>query len=206
VNDSAQRIAGARLDVSGLPTYGYSHRSLMWWGTFGMMLIEATVFALAVFTYFYVRTRVPEWPPGVAPPDLKWGTVNTVIMLASVIPNYFTKRAAERENVMQVRIGMIVCVVFSLAFLGVRVLEFQSLNCRWDTNAYGSAVWMLLGLHTFHLVTDAVDSIVLTALMFKRELEGKFFVDISESAMYWYFVVFAWVPIYAVIYLASRSL
>ena len=39
------------LDVSGLPTYAYGHRSLMWWGTFGMILIESTVFALAVGTW-----------------------------------------------------------------------------------------------------------------------------------------------------------
>jgi cytochrome c oxidase subunit I+III len=29
-------------------------------------------------------------------------------------------------------------------------------------------------------------------------------VDASENAMYWYFVVIAWLPIYAVIYLAPR--
>ena len=45
------------LDVSGLPTYAYGNRSLMWWGTLGMILIESTVFALAIVTYFYLRER-----------------------------------------------------------------------------------------------------------------------------------------------------
>ena len=34
------------------------------------------------------------------------------------------------------------------------------LNTRWDSDAYGSAVWMLMGLHTTHLVTEAYDSLV----------------------------------------------
>jgi cytochrome c oxidase subunit I+III len=35
-------------------------------------------------------------------------------------------------------------------------------------------------------------------------MEGKRFVDVSENAVYWYFVVLSWLPIYAVIYGAPR--
>ena len=30
---------GDALDVAELPSYGFGHRSLMWWGTAGMMAI-----------------------------------------------------------------------------------------------------------------------------------------------------------------------
>jgi heme/copper-type cytochrome/quinol oxidase subunit 3 len=65
-------------------------------------------------------------------------------------------------------------------------------------------VWMLLALHTTHLVTDTIDTTVLAVLMFTGPLEGKRFVDVSENAMYWYFVVGSWLPIYAVIYWGAR--
>jgi cytochrome c oxidase subunit III len=196
----------ARIDASTLPSYAFGHRGLMWWGTAGVMVIEGTVFALATITYFYLRTRVSEWPPGAAPPELMWGTLNLLILLASMIPNHWTKRAAERENLRQVRLGLLVCLAFAVAFLIVRIVEFRALNVSWDTNAYGSAVWMLLGLHTVHLLTDFIDSVVLAVLMFTGPLEGKRFVDVSENGMYWYFVVLSWIPIYAVIYLAPRAL
>ncbi|WP_235516603.1 cytochrome c oxidase subunit 3 family protein [Caballeronia cordobensis] len=53
------------LNVRPLPTFAFSHRSLMWWNTTGLMLIEGTVFAIAVMMYFYLRTRAPpgRWPP-----------------------------------------------------------------------------------------------------------------------------------------------
>jgi cytochrome c oxidase subunit III len=37
-------------------------------------------------------------------------------------------------------------------------------------------------------------------------LEGKRYVDVSENALYWYFVVIAWIPIYVVIYFGGRVL
>ena len=194
------------VDAALLPSFAFGHRSPMWWGTVGVAAIEGTVFALAVMMYFYIRTRVTVWPPGAPPPDMLWGTVNTLVLLASLIPNHFTKKAAERRDLHAVRVGMVVCIAFAVVFLVVRVLEFMMLNVRWDTNAYGSAVWLLLGLHTTHLITDFFDTVVLAVLMFTGPLEGRRFVDVSENAMYWNFVVLAWLPIYAVIYLASRFL
>ena len=192
------------LDVSGLPSYAFSHRSLMWWATLGVVAIEATVFAMTIVSYFYLRSHADQWPLGVPPPNVFWGTVNTLILLASLIPNHWTKHAAERQDLRKVRIGMFVCIAFAVAFQVVRIFEFGSLNCHWDTNAYGSVVWLLLGLHTVHLVTDFGDSVVLAALMVTGPIEGRRFVDVEENAVYWDFVVLAWLPIYAVIYWAPR--
>ena len=193
------------LDVSMLAPGGFGYRSLMWWGTFGIVFIEGAAFALAIGAYFYLRTRVPTWPPdGVAPPDLTWGTVNLVVLLASAVPNELAKRAAEHVQLWKVRLWLVVCLLFGLLFNTVRAIEFTSLNVLWNTDAYGSIVWMLLSLHTVHIATDVVDSAVLTALMFIGPIEEKRFVDVEENAVYWYFVVFTWVPIYGVIYWAPR--
>lgn len=203
---SAEWSRPPTFDAARLPSFGFGHQSLMWWGTVGLMAIEGTVFALAIVIYFYVWTRTSPWPPSVPPPDLRYGTLNTVILLLSLIPNQFTKRAAERLDLKAVRVGVVVCLACAVAFLIVRVFEYETLNVRWDTNAYGSAVWLLLSLHTIHLLTDAYDSAVLAALMFTGPLEARRFVDVSENALYWYFVVATWIPIYAVIYIAPRVL
>lgn len=192
------------LDVRHLPTYAFGHRSIMWWATLGLMAIESTVFALAVMTYFYLRSLSATWPINAIPPDVLWGTVNTVILLLSAIPNHFAKRAAERLDRVQARNWLLVCLLSAILFLGVRALEFATLNVSWTLNAYGSIVWLLLGLHTVHLITDTIDTSVLTVLLYTGPLEGKRYVDVSENAAYWYFVVISWLPIYAVIYWAPR--
>ena len=196
--------SGITLDAAGLPSYAFGNRSLMWWGTLGLIAIEGTVFALAIVAYFYLRSLAPRWPLNGQPPDLLWGTLNTVVLLASLLPNHLLKKAAEAGDLRRLRIAFALCLAFSVAFLVVRVFEFRHLNVRWDADAYGSVVWLLLGLHTLHLITDTYDTGVLAVLMVTGPLEGRRLVDASENAQYWYFVVLSWLPIYAVIYLAPH--
>ncbi len=176
----------------------------MWWGTFGVIAIEGTMFAALLATYLYLRGRADTWPLASAPPDLTFGTLNLLILLASCVPNQLYKKAAERYDLAGVRRWLSVSVLFALAFCVVRTFEFGALNCRWSDNAYGSIVWTLLGFHTAHLVTDLLDSLVLLALVFTKPVSGRRFADVSENGVYWYFVVLAWLPIYGAIYLLPR--
>ena len=195
---------GDGLDVSALPSYGFGTRSLMWWGTLGMCAIEGSAFAFMIVIYFYLRSLAQTWPSGGAAPDLLWGTLNLALILVSAIPNYYADRAAIDRNLPMVRLMMIIASLFGVSLCTIRWFEFSALNVRWDASAYGSVVWMLLGLHTFNLVTDVIDTLVLTAVMFKKPLEGKRYVDIAENSGYWVFIVLTWIPIYAVIYWAPR--
>jgi heme/copper-type cytochrome/quinol oxidase subunit 3 len=192
-------MSARTVDVSGLPTFAFGNRTILWWATAALAAIEGTVFAMAIVTYVYLRGRQPEWPPNLPAPGLFWGSVNLLIMLVSVVPNEWTKRQAEKMKWKEVLFGLFVCIAVASAFLVVRVFEFGALGCRWDTNAYGSIVWTLLGLHTVHLLTDFIDTVVLTAVLY-RHPSPKRYVDVTENAMYWYFVVGSWIPIYVVIY------
>jgi cytochrome c oxidase subunit 3 len=196
------------IDVSGLPDHGFGSRSIMWWATVGVIAIEATVFVVTIAAYFYLQGTEQAWPPAGTPlPGLFWPTVNVAILLASLVPNQFVKSAAEKMEIRKVQAGMIVADLFAVAFVVVRVFEYTNLHVRWDSNAYGSVTWTLLGFHTFHLVTDLADSIVLTVLMFTRHgRKPTRFVDVAENSFYWYFVVLSWIPIYAVLYWAPRLL
>jgi len=194
------------LDVSALPSFAFGHRSILWWATLGMCLIELTAFVLMGAAYIFLKWRVPDWPPGVAAPQLGWATATTALTLISIAPNALMKRAAEKLDLAKVRLWITVCVVFGLAFCLTRAMEFTVLNCWWDTNAYGSIVWTLLGIHTVHVVTDLIDTMVLAATFFVAPLDANRFVDASESAFYWYFVVFTWLPIYGLLYISPRFL
>ena len=194
------------LDVSRLPTFAFSHRSSMWWGLMAMLAVESTMFALLIASYLYLRWREPQWPPGVFPPELLWGTVNTVLLIASLVPAELGKKAAIRLDLIGIRVWLIVCVLFGVAFLIVRAVEFTALNVYWDTNAYGSIVWFLMAMHTAHAATDLFDTAVLTVLMIKGPVEGKRYADVAENQLYWYFVVLSGIPVYAIVYLAPYVL
>lgn len=195
------------LDVSELPDQGaFGPDGLIWWGTVGFMVIEGSMFVMALITYFYLRLRVEDWPPSLDNPSLLFGTLNLVVLLASAVPNHLAKLAAERLDLERTRHWLLLCVVFGVALVVIRMLEFPALNARWDSNAYGSMVWALLVLHTIHLLTDVADTTVLTALMWKGPASTRRFIDVSENGLYWYFIVAWWIPIYLTVYMAPRWL
>jgi cytochrome c oxidase subunit 3 len=188
-------------DLSELPLHGKRSASLTWWGTLGFMLIEGSGFALVLAVYLYLASIATEWPLGAPPPELLPGTIVTAVLLLSLIPNMLVSRWARQEDLRKVRIGMIVMALLGIAPLVPRAFEFSALNVLWDSNAYGSITWTLLGLHTTHLITDLIDTLVLSALMFTRHGRNpRRFGDVQDNAMYWNFVVLTWLPIYASLY------
>jgi heme/copper-type cytochrome/quinol oxidase subunit 3 len=145
-------------------------------------------------TYFYLRTRSTNWPPGHFPPDLKYGAANAVIFLLSIIPAWMVRRRAPEGDRRVVRNGLLILTLFALAATVLRVFEFTSLNCRWSDDAYSSTVWVLIGIHSGHLVTELIETMVLLAVSFTSKMEGTRLADAAINSDYWYFVVVtAWI-------------
>ena len=192
------------LDVTKLPEYAFGPKGLIWWGTTAFMVIEGASFVLLLVTYLFYRIKAPQWPASI--PALTLGTINLLVMLVSVIPNQLSKSAAEHLQVPRARFWMIVCFAFGVAFCVIRWFEFYALRTRWDSNAYGSIVWVTLGTHLFQVITQVGETAVLIALMFTAHTEPQRLVDISENARYWYFVVLFCIPIYLFIYWGPRWL
>jgi cytochrome c oxidase subunit III len=100
----------------------------------------------------------------------------------------------------------VLMTVLGMAMIGLRAIEFGSgaLNVGWGSNAYGSAVWAIMALHTLHLVTDVYDSAVLAVLSFVKTFDGRKFSDVTDNALYWHFIVWSWVVLYVVVYWTPR--
>jgi cytochrome c oxidase subunit 3 len=192
-------------DLSHLPLHGMGEASLTWWGTLTFMLLEGSGFALVIAIYLYLESLADRWPIGAPPPDLLPGTLVTALLLISAIPNLLISRWAEQQQMAKVRIGLIVMTIFGVLPLILRIYEFGALHISWDSNAYGSIVWTMLGLHTTHVLTDLSDTGVLLALMFTRHGNNpRRFGDVQDNALYWNFVILTWLPIYACLYWLPR--
>jgi len=193
-------------DVSELPTHAFGHRSLTWWGVVGFMVIEGTAFALTMAAYFFLMSQEQEWAPRPwSPPGLLAGTLFTLLILLSEIPNTMIKKAAEGYEVEAVRRVLPWMVFIGILLFVIRGFEFNSLNVLWYDNAYGSIVWALLFLHTTHVLTDWIDTVVLWRLMkTPHGHEPRRIVDTDENSVYWRFVWLSWLPIYVLIYWLPR--
>lgn len=191
-------------DVSGLPTWAFESKSTPWWGTLGFMAIEGMGFALAVGMWLYLAAVNPQWPLGPPPATLWPGITLTALLVLSLVPNWWCNRMALRQDLRSVQIGLVVMSIIGLVAVALRGFEIAYLNFRWDVDAYGSIVWLIIGLHTTHIVTDVGDTIVLAVLMFTRHARPQRFSDVTDNVFYWVFVVVTWLPLYLLIYWAPR--
>jgi cytochrome c oxidase subunit 3 len=191
-------------DVADLPTYAFGPKSPIWWGTLAFCAIEGMGFALAMASHLFLAFMAKSFPVGTPPPGLLWSSLLTGLLLLSVIPNLWLDRRAHAHDLASVRVGLLVMTAVGVALLVFRAFEFADLEVSWDRDAYGSMVWLLLGLHTTHIATDLADTAVLTALMFTRHGQGKRFSDVADNCFYWNFVVITWLPLEVLIYWAPR--
>jgi cytochrome c oxidase subunit 3 len=193
-------------DLAELPNHAFSHRSLTWWGIIGFMLIEGTAFGLAIAAYFFLMSHEQQWAPRPwDPPGLIAGTLFTLVILLSEIPNTMIKKAAAKYDLVTIRSLLPWMAAIGVILLVIRGFEFNSLHVLWYESAYGSIIWALLTLHTTHITTDWVDTAVLWQLMKTPHGQSpRRVVDTDENSLYWRFVWLSWLPIYLLIYWVSR--
>jgi cytochrome c oxidase subunit III len=197
-------IARHVIDVSGLPENVLSSRAPLWWGVILMIIIEGLMIVILIATYFYLRQHFTQWPPPrTAPPDIVKGSIMTAVLLLSLIPAWLAERLAQRGGSRRAVVGWLaVAALFCLATIYLRAVEFTGLDCRWDSHAYGSVVWTMLGVHALHIISSAIETIVLMVYLMTHPLDEKHRLDTALNSVYWYFIVGAWVACYAVIYLS----
>jgi heme/copper-type cytochrome/quinol oxidase subunit 3 len=177
----------------------------MWWGTLGFMVIEGWTLALIAAGYFYLRQNFTTWPPLRTPyPNLLIPTIGLAVLLASIVPAVLTERAARRLDTAGVRLWLTVSSLIALAIPVIRWYELWALNVRWDTNAYGTAAWTIVGLHASLLILDVGDTVGLTLFYWFRQMPAKAFSDTVDNSFYWYFMVLSWVPLYLIVYVGPR--
>jgi heme/copper-type cytochrome/quinol oxidase subunit 3 len=194
------------LDVSDLPSVAFGPSNTTWFANLLYMAIEGTMFALMWASYFYLRTRVQDWPPGHLAPDLRYGVASVVIFLLSIVPALWVQKRAPLGDRSAIRMGLIVLAAFALLATAIRVFEFTTLNCRWSDDAYSSTLWVLIGMHAGHLVTELIETLVILAIAFTPKMEGTRLADAAINSDYWYFVVVSGLLMDFLIYGTTRFL
>jgi heme/copper-type cytochrome/quinol oxidase subunit 3 len=123
-----------------------------------------------------------------------------------MIPAWWVKKRAPSQDRSAVRNGLLLLSVFALVVTVIRVFEFTTLNCRWSDDAYSSTVWVLIGMHSGHLLTELMETLVLLAISFTSKMEGTRLADAAINSDYWYFVVITGLLVDLLIYGTTRFL
>ena len=196
----------AAVDASDLPDVAFGPHDIVWWGTLTFVVIEGITLALCAVVFIYLSRNADAWPPHGTPlPSLGYPTAQVVAMLSSLPLAAQLARAARRFDFARVRMWATLASLVCALFVTLRMLELLvSLGVRWDSNAYGSAQWLVIGVHAFLLLMQFVEMTGIAIAFWFAPVTGKHFSDAADAAFYWYFMVLVWVPLYALCFLTPR--
>ncbi len=190
-----------------LPLNLDTRRAPLWWGWVGLMVIEATVFAALITSFFFLRSFSWEWPVGgIESPDLLLPTIGTLLLVVSSIPVYWADHRGRQGDMRSLAIGLTVGLVLAAAFTGLKIFEYGNAGYNWSTNAYTSVVFFIIGFHTSHVIALVLKTLVVLAAAGRGHFNRQRTLGLQTNGMYWHFVVLVWLPLYFTLYLSHYIL
>lgn len=115
---------------------------------------EATLFAIMIGTYFYLRFKNLQWPPqGVPEPKVLLPLVLLAVLVATSVPIQLAARAGREGRLRATRGFLLLSLVVQAVYFGVALHQFAGDLKHFGPkdHAYGSIYYVLLGADHVHV-------------------------------------------------------
>lgn len=125
--------------------------------------------------------------------------INTVILVSSSITMHLSYIAAKKNNFKQLKLFMILTAALAVAFF---VGQFEAWGALVDRDVYfvgnpsGSFLYVISGLHAFHLISGLIFILIMLFSAFKYKVHSKNMVKMEMCTTYWHFLDGLWVYLY----------
>ena len=201
-------IAETGMPGEALPETATGARSFGWWGMVWLIATEATLFALLLASYFYLRFRSPHWPPEhIEAPKLMLPLIMTAILWSSSIPVHIAEKGIEKGRQGRLKWGLALGWLLGFTFLAITLgMEWPETAKEFTPreNSYGSMFFTVTGFHLSHVIVG----LSVSAFTQVRAWQGAFtemkHVSVQNFAMYWHFVDIVWLFVLLSIYISPH--
>ena len=164
------------------------------------LIIISIIMMFAAFTSAYiVRREEGNWLEFELPTIL---LINTVIILLSSASMQWAYVSAKKDNIGSVKTGLILTAVLGVAFLigqwnGWAELVQNNIYFGGSTsNPSGSFLYVLTGVHGFHLITGLIFVLITLYSSLKYRVHSKNLLRIQLCTVYWHFLGGLWLYLY----------
>ena len=165
---------------------------------FGMWLFMVTVVMIfaSLTSAYIVRQAEGNWVVFELPNLL---TITSGIIILSSVSMHYTYLMAKKDNLDQVKVGVVVTFILGVTFLIGQLYAWGDLvnnNVFFVGNPSGSFLYVLTGLHGLHLVSGIIFLIIVLISTFKYQVHSKNLAQIQMCATYWHFLGGLWIYLF----------
>jgi cytochrome c oxidase subunit 3 len=124
---------------------------------------------------------------------------NTVLLVLSSVTMQLAYGAAKKNNFKAIKVYMILTALLSVSFL---IGQFYSWGDLVDIDVFfvgnpsGSFLYVLTGMHAFHLITGVIFILIMLISAYKLNVHSKNMVKMEMCTTYWHFLDGLWLYLY----------
>ena len=162
-----------------------------------LFLVSVVMIFISLSSAYIVKKSVGDWVYIDFPPLF---LTTTFIIILSSVSMHFAYISAKRNNIKNIRFGLIITAVLAVAFL---VGQWEAI---WGQlvgsghhlvgNPAGSFIYIFVGLHFVHLIGAMVFLFIVLRKAFKYQVHSKSMVRIEMCATFWHFLGGLWLYLY----------
>jgi cytochrome c oxidase subunit I+III len=165
-----------------------------WWAMIVLMVVSGMIFTCLIFSYLFLWLVNPgAWPPqGVELPERPWPMLAGALYIASAALIAYASRTLRGDDRRSPRS---VPVVIAVALPLVAGASAMDLWAQWQSglspsaHAYGAAVYAIVSLQIFFVLTTLIMGIYTIARWLAGKLDSVRRTTFDNTMLFWYYTV-----------------
>ena len=162
------------------------------------LAVATSVFGLFISAYT-IRMEEPDWRP-LAEPTLLWA--NTVVLILASIVYHWTRNAAVKGNISQVKPGLTIAGALTVLFLIGQVVAWRQLNAAGyyiNTNPANGFFYLLTAVHGLHMLGGLWVWAQSTTKVWAGADSKSVRLSIELCTVYWHFLLLVWIVLFGML-------
>ncbi len=145
---------------------------------------------------YLVRRAEGNWTEFGMPAIFTW---STGVLIISSLFMHLGLKAARKDEFAKLKMFITTTFGFGILFLVMQYIGWQELQTEGvylKGNPSGSFLYILTGLHCFHLISGLIVLVFALVAAFKMNIHAKNLVRIEVCATYWHFLDILWIYLF----------
>lgn len=161
-----------------------------------LFIISVTMIFASLTSAYVVKKAEGNWLIFQFPVSFVY---TSILIVLSSVSMHFAYLSAKRNNISNIRIGLVISALLAIAFAVGQYMSWSELVAQdvfFVGNPAGSFIYVFTGLHVAHLVGGLVYLFIVLSSSFKFKVHSKNLLSIEMCATYWHFLGGLWLYLY----------
>ncbi len=164
--------------------------------TLWLFMVSIVMIFISMTSAYIVKRSDGDWLIFDLPEALMY---STVVIAASSISMHWAYLSAKNDSISNLKIALTLTFGLSLTFLVTQFYGWSQLVDRdvyFAGNAAGSFIYVLTGLHAFHLFSGIIFLIIVLISALQYKVHSRKMLQIEMCTTYWHFLGGLWVYLF----------